>query len=207
MYLLKQLYATKIDDLRMVPSRDEIEEYLGALDEWVSSSLHAATSDIPSLNAIANRIWADLGRFGPPHIQVPSLGIFDVPPPPPPPLPELTWLEKTGDWILNHRWKALTLGICVVVGSGLLVGYASAKVRRAKVRSRRKKEGVKPADRKQVVVVLGADCVIGPPLIAELESNGLIVIATVASQEALDRLESQFNGFVRLFLLDPAEVS
>src|ERR1700753_2710056 len=110
----------------MVPTREEIEEYLNALDEWVSTSFHAATSDIPSLHTIANRIWTDLGRFGPPSIQVPGLGIFDVPPPPPPPVPEMTWLERSGSWIVGHKLKA----ICFVLGSGLLVGYASAKLRR-----------------------------------------------------------------------------
>src|ERR1700761_1121154 len=117
----------------MMPTKEEIEEYLNSLDEWVSNSLHAATSDIPSLNSIANRIWVDLGRFGAPSLQVPGLGIFDVPPPPPP-VQELSWLERTGAWVSTNRWKTL----CFVLGSGLLVGYASTKIRRSRVRIKKR---------------------------------------------------------------------
>jgi hypothetical protein len=120
----------------MVPSKEDIEEYLRSLDQWVHSSYHAATADIPSMQAIVNRIWVDLGRYGPPTIPLPGLGVFEVPPPPPPPEPNPSWLERTGGWIANNRWKALGLGLCIVVGSGLLVGYASAKIRRSRSRSK-----------------------------------------------------------------------
>jgi hypothetical protein len=131
----------------MVPSREQIEEYLNELDEWAWRTLQSAAADIPNLHTVANRIWADLGRFGPPQIPIPGLGVFDIPPPSPP--PELTVWEKTGNWIVGHRWKAFGIGLCVVLGSGLLAGYANSRWRARRVRSKTKTSG-KKKERKEV---------------------------------------------------------
>jgi hypothetical protein len=132
----------------MIPSREQIEEYLNELDEWAWRTLQTAAADIPSLDAIANRIWADLGRFGPPQIQIPGLGVFDIPPnPPPPPDPGL-W-DRTGNWIVGNRWKAFGLGAGFVIGSGLLAGYASSRIRAARRRNKKRVSSQK-GERKEV---------------------------------------------------------
>lgn len=129
------------DERTMVPSRDEIERYLEELDEWVVSSLHAVTPEIPPLSSIAQRIWNDLAKFGPPALpQIPGLGSFQVPPPPPPPPAPKGILETTSDWVVDHKWKAAAAGVGFVVGSGLLAGYAGYW-RRNRVLSKTKKNG------------------------------------------------------------------
>jgi hypothetical protein len=55
-------------------------------------------------------------------------------------------------------------------------------------------------------VVLGGDTPLGLPLILGLESQGYIVIASVATPEAADELERKCHGFVRALVLDPREV-
>ena len=131
----------------MVPSREQIEEYLNELDEWAWRTLQSAAADVPSLNAIANRIWTDIGRFGPP--QLPGLGVFEIPPSPPPPPPEPNIWERSGDWVVTHRWKALGLGICFVVGSGLLAGYVRSRMRTTRLRAKTR-SSTRRKDRKEV---------------------------------------------------------
>jgi hypothetical protein len=55
-------------------------------------------------------------------------------------------------------------------------------------------------------VVLGADRPLGLPLIADFEKKGYIVIASVATAEAVDALEHKSHGYVRALVLDPADV-
>jgi hypothetical protein len=40
----------------------------------------------------------------------------------------------------------------------------------------------------------------------ELEKSGYIVVASVATPEAVDALEQQCHGYVRALVLDPTEV-
>lgn len=59
-----------------------------------------------------------------------------------------------------------------------------------------------------VVVVLGGDSTpLGLALVAALEKSGFIVIASVATPEAVELLESRSHGYVRALVLDPSEVS
>ncbi|KZS88373.1 hypothetical protein SISNIDRAFT_479952 [Sistotremastrum niveocremeum HHB9708] len=192
----------------MVPSRDEIERYLEELDEWVITSLHSVTPEIPPLSTIAQRIWNDLAKFGPPALpQIPGLGSFEVPLPPPPPPPPKGLSEKISEWIVDHKWKAAAVGVGFVVGSGLLAGYAGYW-RRTRILSKSKKNG----GRKRVagipaLVVLGADSLIGLPLVLDLEKSGFIVIASVASPEAAENIQNQGHGYIRALILDPSDQS
>lgn len=55
-------------------------------------------------------------------------------------------------------------------------------------------------------VVLGADSPLGQPLVLDLEKRGYIVIASVATPEAVESLEQQTRGYVKVLVLDPYEV-
>lgn len=55
-------------------------------------------------------------------------------------------------------------------------------------------------------VVLGGDTPYGAPIIQEFEKKGYIVIASVSNSEAVEALESRFQGFVKALVLDPFEV-
>jgi hypothetical protein len=54
--------------------------------------------------------------------------------------------------------------------------------------------------------VLGADDPLALPLILALEKKGFIIIASVASPEAVDELERAGKGYVKALVLDPFEV-
>lgn len=55
-------------------------------------------------------------------------------------------------------------------------------------------------------VILGGDTPLALPLILDLEANGYIVIASVASPEAAEALERQCHGYVKALVLDPYQV-
>ena len=74
------------------PTVQNIEDYLQHVEELVISTVSAASPDMPSVKQAFERLWEDIGRFGPweslpalPEIKMPNLGAFEVPPPPPPP--------------------------------------------------------------------------------------------------------------------------
>jgi hypothetical protein len=119
---------------------EQIESYFFSVEEFLSSSLTSVAPDLPHLHEIANRIWADITRFGPPSLpQLPGLGSFEVPPSPPlPPPPPPTWSESLGDWADEH--KGTMVGASVgLVGFGLLAGYGVLKYRRnAAIQAKRK---------------------------------------------------------------------
>ena len=54
--------------------------------------------------------------------------------------------------------------------------------------------------------MLGADNPVALPLILALEKKGFIIIASVASPEAVDELERAGKGYVKALVLDPYEV-
>jgi len=56
------------------------------------------------------------------------------------------------------------------------------------------------------LVILGADSPLGQPLVLDLEKRGYIVIASVATPEAVESLERQTQGYVKVLVLDPYEV-
>ncbi|KAH9180733.1 hypothetical protein EDB89DRAFT_1920780 [Lactarius sanguifluus] len=100
---------------------------------------------------------------------------------------------------LPNPWKASGLGVGVV-GIGLLVAY------RARTQSRfHRKSHTATHERRQVVVVLGGDHPVALPLILALEKKGFIIIASVATPEAVDELERVGNGYVKALVLNPFE--
>lgn len=138
----------------VVPTLEQIEDYLESLEELIFSSLSAATPDMPRVSEAIQRLWEDVLRFGPQSlpslndIHLPGLGTFEVPPPPPPPPPPKTLWEKSADWVAEHPWRTAGIGIGIV-GAGLLVGYGSIQWRNS-VKAR-KLRATSSTDRKQVI--------------------------------------------------------
>ncbi|KIM49354.1 hypothetical protein M413DRAFT_438540 [Hebeloma cylindrosporum] len=192
-----------------MPSLDNVEEYLASVEEYFYSSVSAVTHSLPDVHEVVNQLWIDISRYGPgmpafPEVHIPTLGDFQVPPPPPPP-PRVSssWVGTSASWIANHPWKAS--GIVVgVAGAGLLVGYRDVFKRRTRNLYTSHKART-ATERRQIVVVLGGDTPYALSLIHELESKGYIVIASVATPEAVDVLENQCEGYVKAHVLDPFE--
>jgi nucleoside-diphosphate-sugar epimerase len=57
------------------------------------------------------------------------------------------------------------------------------------------------------LVVLGADTLIGPAIVHALEKKGYVVIASVATPEAVDQVEKKSKGNVKALVLNPKEVT
>ena len=143
----------------MVPSVDEIEEYFQSLEHFIVDSLAAASPDVPNIREAVYRLWVDISRFGPglpafisfpplPTIHVPGLGAFEVPPPPPPPPPPRSFIEKAGDWMIDHPWKSSSIAV-TVLGAGLLAGYTTYRMTRH--HKRRFRSTTVVPDKRQVV--------------------------------------------------------
>ena len=121
----------------MMPSLDNVEEYLASMEEYLYSSVTAVTHSLPDVHEVVNQLWIDISRYGPgmpafPEVHIPTLGDFQVPPPPPPPPPvSSSWVGNSASWVGRHPWKAS--GVLVgVLGAGLLVGYRDVFKRRTK---------------------------------------------------------------------------
>ena len=73
----------------VLPTIEQIEDYLESVEELVVSSLSAATPDLPKVSEAINRLWQDVLRHSPQAVpaSLKGLGAFEVPPPPPPPPP------------------------------------------------------------------------------------------------------------------------
>jgi hypothetical protein len=56
------------------------------------------------------------------------------------------------------------------------------------------------------LVVLGGDTILGPSLVHALEKRGFVVIASVATPQAVDQLEKKSKGNVKALVLNPKEV-
>ncbi|KAH9950300.1 hypothetical protein B0H21DRAFT_889176 [Amylocystis lapponica] len=192
----------------VVPTIEQLEEYLDTLEDYVFSSLQAATPDLPHVSDAIHRLWEDVSRFGPqsmpslPDIHIPSLGTFEVPPPPPPPPPPKSFWEHSADWAAEHPWTTAGIGVSVV-GAGLLVGYGSAYINASIKSSRLRSAG--GTERRQAVVVLGGDTPSGLPLILELERKGYVVIVSVSAPEHVEEVERKGHGYIRALVLDPSE--
>ncbi|KAJ3980583.1 hypothetical protein F5890DRAFT_1540638 [Lentinula detonsa] len=181
---------------------EKLEEYLDVLEEYVLSSLAAASP--PGIRERISQLWEDFARYGPTiptsiQSRIPGLGDFEIPPPPPPPPPK-TWSQKGTEWVERHPWIAG--GLVVSVGTGLLVGYG---YRRKYLRARRARTSKihTNSHRRQVVVVLGGDTPYGLSLILALEQQGYIIITSVSSTESGESLERTCHGWVRALALDP----
>ncbi|KAL5529343.1 hypothetical protein ACEPAG_5328 [Sanghuangporus baumii] len=194
-----------------VPTREQFDNYIASVEELIVSSYDFVT-DLDAINDSVQRLWMHVSRFGPPEmpdIRLPSLGRFEVPappPPPPPPPPTSAWYEDLTDWA--SRNKRLIGAMCVgAVGAGLLAGYSASTYARARARLRRTEKtiGSSPATSRLVVVVLGGDLPLGPPLISGLVKEGYIVITSVSNPDTVAEVEASGNGYVRALVFDPSE--
>ncbi|KAH6918467.1 hypothetical protein BKA70DRAFT_1175886 [Coprinopsis sp. MPI-PUGE-AT-0042] len=203
---------------KLEASLDKLDEYLQSLEAYVFSSVSAATHGLPDVQEAVNRLWVDISRYGPglpafPDIGIPALGDFQVPPPPPPHPSRLAKGSSStlglGGWVKSHPKTVGVVGVGLV-GAGLYFGYRAVNQRQrggrgpraAGLAASRKGEA---GERKQVVVVLGGDTPYGLPVVQGLEKKGYIVIASVATADAVDVLESKCKGYVKALVLDPSE--
>lgn len=140
--------------MAIIPTVEQIEDYLESVEELIYSSLSASTPDLPNVREAINRLWEDVSRFGPqalpplPDLKIPGLGPFEVPPPPPPPPPPKSPFEMLYDWAESRRWTIAAVGLGVV-GVGLAAGFGRAHYRR-KVGLRKLKASASQ-ERRQVV--------------------------------------------------------
>ncbi|OSD08344.1 hypothetical protein PYCCODRAFT_1356478 [Trametes coccinea BRFM310] len=189
----------------VLPTIEQIENYLHDVEELVVNSLSAATPDLPRVTEAINRLWQDVLRHSPQAMPtLKGLGAFEVPPPPPPPPPPKSFWENSTDWVADHPWTTAGIGVGII-GTGLLVGYASPQIRRRARVGAKKHPSAASTERRQVVVVLGGDTSLGLPLVYDLEKKGYIVIASVSTPEAVEQIESKSHGYVRALVLDPNE--
>ena len=146
----------------LLPTIEQIEDYLESVEELVVSSLSAATPDLGQVSEAIHRLWQDVLRHSPQAVPatLKGLGAFEVPPPPPPPPPPKSFWENTADWVADHPWTTAGIGVGVV-GAGLLVGYASPRIhRRARVGARKHAAGgaAPSTERRQVISEYDSDC-------------------------------------------------
>lgn len=142
------------------------------------TSVSTVTPDLPLVREAFSRLWADVNRLWPATTEmrdkIPGLGTFEVRPPPPP--PPRTWTEKAGDWIQEHPYSTVGVGLGVI-GTGLLVGYGGYCLRRD---ARLVKMRAVISDRKQVIgelsVVMQLAC---QPLIASTQSYWAVILLLV----------------------------
>jgi hypothetical protein len=116
----------------MIPTVEEIEDYLQSIEGLFYSTVYSATPDLPNFREAVHRLWIDVSRYGPglpaSFPEIPGLGVFEVPPPPPP-VPK-SWLEGSTHWVGTHPWT--TSGIVVgALGAGLLVSYGVYRMKEA----------------------------------------------------------------------------
>ncbi|KAH7104030.1 hypothetical protein BKA62DRAFT_695381 [Auriculariales sp. MPI-PUGE-AT-0066] len=177
---------------------DSAESYLRGVEASLAS-LPASASDL------ANRIWQDIARYGPPlpqTVSVPGIGSFELQaPPPPPPLAPPHWVDTTLDWVGERKVLVASAGL----GAAAVVGYGLFRLRRARVAARNARAAAAARGRRRVVVVLGADSALGRQLVVDLEASGYIVIASASSPAAVEELERKAHGYTRVLVLDPAQ--
>ncbi|KAF7322460.1 Protein kinase domain-containing protein [Mycena chlorophos] len=170
--------------------------------ELLEDTLDSMLESLEAMPSTLHQIWVDITRYGPPlpsfpDVHLPTLGgDFEIPPPPPPPPPP-TWTNYSLHWIQQNP-KQIVGG---VVGTGLIL-YGAAYMRKMRV-----SKDHKPRERRQVVVVLGADAPLALPLVLDLERKGYIVLASVSTPDRGADLERRTKGFVRALVLDPNDSS
>lgn len=139
----------------VLPTVENIEEYLQHVEQIVITTVSSVAPDLPNVRYAFERLHEDLARFWPqslphlPDIKMPSLGAFEVPPPPPPlPAPKSAF-GRSLDWVGAHPWKVAGLGLGAV-GAGLLVGYGGRYYIRTSA-MRRRRVAATSTERRQVV--------------------------------------------------------
>ncbi len=150
--------------MAIIPTVEQIEDYLESLEELFYSSLSASTPDLPNVREAINRLWEDVSRFGPqalpplPDIKIPGLGPFEVPPPPPPPPPPKAPLEMLADWAESRRWTIAAVGLGAI-GIGVLAGVGKFHLKRKA--GLRKLKASATQERRQVVGMLTSPSTVG----------------------------------------------
>ncbi|KAG8721517.1 hypothetical protein FRC08_012393 [Ceratobasidium sp. 394] len=197
--------------MNMFPTLEDINAHIEAMESYVASHLPNAPELPPVLGQVWVRMRDDLMRFGPPSMpELPasiSSVFVEVPPSrPPPPMVRLPAGQRTGDWLSRNKWPV----IGVVVGSTLLAGYLATRStgpERSRPRFRilgrmRRKTTDLTSERREIILLLGADHAFGLAIARDLVSRGYVVIASVARAELADELESHGAGFIRALVLD-----
>lgn len=116
----------------IVPTLEQVEDYVHSVEELIFASLSAATPDLPNVRQAIQRLWEDVLRHGPqalpslPDLHIPGLGAFEVPPPPPPPPPPLpkSLIGTTADWMSTHKCTTALISLSLI-GVGLYAGYGT----------------------------------------------------------------------------------
>ncbi|CED84733.1 hypothetical protein [Phaffia rhodozyma] len=147
--------------------------------------------------------------------------------PPPPPPPTILGSLQTHSSSLIHRNRYLLTGTALTV-TALSATYVGLGPRRRRavwdqvmdgwngagkvwtdvkeIREASERPLVKKGDRREVVLLLGADSTeLGYPLATYLESKGFIVVASVSSKEACVALENLGHGYIRALFLKPED--
>ncbi|CAE6437259.1 unnamed protein product [Rhizoctonia solani] len=200
----------------IIPTFEEVNAHIEAVEEFVASHLPNVPDLPPVLSQVWGRIHEDLMRFGPP--SMPALpasitGIRDVfvevPPSSHRPVTRIPVGQKASSWLSRNKWSVLG----VALGSGLLAGYlitSSGDQARSRPRFRllaRKKKRTNDltSERREIILLLGADHPFGLGLARDLVSRGYVVIASVSRAELADELESHGAGFIRAIVLNPTD--
>ncbi|KAG8880075.1 hypothetical protein FRB98_005343 [Tulasnella sp. 332] len=184
-----------------MPTYRDLGDALDALEDYVANS-------IPIIAGAIGKLTDDLRRFGPPELPLPDISfpLFTVPipppPPPPPPPPALTYGDRVIDWTGRNKYALIGAG---VVGLGLAAGGLTYMRARRVTGAVQTKQHARQG--KEVVVVLGADSPFGPLVVSDLRSRGYIVIASVASEDAVADIEKIDRGFIKALVLDPYDPS
>jgi hypothetical protein len=129
----------------MMPTIEQVEEYLEHIEDLLFSSLNAAATELPNISEAINRLWVDISRYGPeipsfPEVRLP-VGDYRLPPPPPPPSPPKSVIER----IAAHKSTiAATLGVGILAascGALYIKSQSRSRVHARKTSERRKVVG------------------------------------------------------------------
>jgi hypothetical protein len=116
----------------MLPTQEQVEEYLTSLADYVSQ----IPGQLPNFSELGEKVLEDIRRFGPlpslPSVgNIPGLGAFEVPAPPPPPVPlpppEISWHDGKRPWfiaaaVVGTSWRWTLVCFCIgdtITGDGV----------------------------------------------------------------------------------------
>lgn len=200
----------------LLPSLEELNAHIETMETYVVSHMPNAPELPPVLSQVWGRMRDDLMRFGPPSMPALPASItglrevfVEVPPPPPPSIVKLPVGQGASTWLSRNKLAVAS----VVVGGGLLAGYAATRSsgpERSRPRFRilgrtKRKTTDMTSERREIILLLGADHAFGLALAKDLVSRGYVVIASVPRAELADELESHGAGFIRALVLNPTD--